>query len=126
MPKQPKHRRGKSPIVVPEMDEAVYLRRMLGLHPGLVYIRNPHMGDARQWVVTHRDACESAAKLVWRHVTVICAGPDGILVAGRSRGRDAIVEVWRDRTKLHAVEYESVEGLALAIRDVYDAIGADK
>lgn len=116
------------PIVISELDEVAGLRHVLGLHPGLVYIKSPGLGPGvRQWVVADRDACDSAALLVWRrHVTVISAGPSRILVAGRTRGRStAVIEVWENKVKLSDDSYRSQEELAAAMSERYDDIGAD-
>ncbi len=116
------------PIVISELDEVAGLRRVLGLHPGLAYVKNPTLGPGvRQWVVADRDACDSAAMLVWRrHVTVISAGPSRIMVAGRTRGRSAaVIEVWEDKVKLSDDNYRSQDELATAMSEKYDAIGAD-
>lgn len=121
-------RKKGQPIVVSELDEVAGLRHMLGLHPGLVYIRNSGLGPGvRQWVVADRDACESAAMLVWRrHVTVISAGPKRVMVVGRTPGHaDAVIEVWENRKILSDESYKSQEELANAMSEKYDAIGAD-
>lgn len=115
-------------IVISELDEVADLRHMLGLHPGLVYIKNPGLGPGvRQWVVADRAACESAAMLVWRrYVTVISAGPKRIMVAGRSHGQaTAIIEVWEDKVRLSDESYRSQEELSIAMSEKYDTIGAD-
>lgn len=121
--------RGKGqPIVISELDEVAGLRHMLGLHPGLVYVKNPGLGQGmRQWVVADRAACDSAAMLVWRrHVTVISAGPSRVMVAGRIRGRSsAVIEVWENMVKLSDGSYGSQKELAAAMSEKYDAIGAD-
>ncbi len=116
------------PIVISELDEVAGLRHMMDLHPGLVYVRNSALGNGvRQWVVADRDACDSAAMLVWRrHVTVISAGPSRVMVAGRTPGRaSAVIEVWEDKVKLSDDNYRSQEELAAAILRQYDDIGAD-
>ena len=120
-------KKGQS-IVISELDEAAGLRHMLGLHPGLVYIKNPGLEHCmRQWVVADKDACGSAAMLVWRrHVTVISAGPKRVMVAGRTPGRAvAVIEVWEDKERLSDENYRSQEELARAMSEKYDAIGAD-
>ena len=130
----------KRPLVVAEADEAAHLRRELGLHPGLVYVRNPSIG-AKQWVLADRAACASAAAIAWRGVTVVSAGPEMVLVAGRRRGgrrqapdgawapmapaAGAVVEVWRAKELLSAVACDSRERLEAAIAEAYDRIGAD-
>jgi len=123
-----------------ELDEAACLRKMLRLHPGLVYIRNPALGKGvRQWVVADREACESAAALVWRGVTVISAGPSQVMVAGKGKRPpaarddawapptpgDAVVEVWQDKQMLSSTPCPSLSELSEEIRKAYDAIGAD-
>ncbi len=116
------------PIVISELDEVAGLRHMLGLHPGLVYVKNPSLGQGvRQWVVADRGACDSAAMLVWRrHVTVISAGPSRIMVAGRTPGRSsAVIEVWESRVGLSDDSYRSQEELGAAMSETYDDIGAD-
>lgn len=116
------------PIVISELDEVAGLRHAMGLHPGLVYVRNSALGaGVRQWVVADREACDSAALLVWRrHVTVISAGSSRIMVAGRTPGRSsAVIEVWEDKVKLSDDNYRSQEELAAAMSEKYDEIGAD-
>jgi len=130
----------KLPIIMSEVDEAAYLRRMLGLHPGLVYVRNPSLGKGvRQWVVADREACDSAAALVWRGVTVISAGPSRVMVAGQGKRQlpappdsrpasvpgSAVVEVWEDKRLLRSTPCPTLPALAEEIRKAYDAIGAD-
>jgi len=131
----------KRPILMSELDEATALRRQLGLHPGLVYIRNPALGEGvRQWVVAAREACDSAAALVWRGVTVISAGPTQVMVAGRGKSRSdtgeqeswapavpagAVVEVWEDRRMIRLTQCDTLESLAEEIGKAYDSIEAD-
>jgi len=116
------------PIVISELDEVAGLRHMMGLHPGLVYVRNSAMGaGVRQWVMADRDACDSAAMLVWRrHVTVISAGPSRVMVAGRTPGRaSAVIEVWESKVRLSTDDYRSQEELRAAMSEKYDEIDAD-
>jgi len=119
-------------IVISELDEVAGLRHIMGLHPGLVYVRNSPVAicngaSARQWVVADREACDSAALLVWRrHVTVISAGPSRIMVAGRTPGRiSAVIEVWESKVRLSADNYRSQKELSAAMSEKYDEIGAD-
>lgn len=128
------------PVIVAEADEAAHLRRELGLHPGLVYVRNPLIG-AKQWVLADRAACASAAAIAWRGVTVVSAGPEMVMVAGRCRGDrrqapddawapmapsvGAVVEIWRAKELLSTVACDSRERLEAAIAEAYDHIGAD-
>lgn len=120
------------PIAISELDEIAGLRHMMGLHPGLVYVKNSTLAirngaSTRQWVVADRDACDSAALLVWRrYVTVISAGPSRIMVAGRIRGQlSAVIEVWEDMVKLSDDSCRSQGELAAAMSERYDDIGAD-
>lgn len=111
-------------ITVQPVDESVYVRRVLGLHPGLSLVPNADLG-VKQWVVVERDACGSAAMLVWRkRVTVVSAGPRRVMVAGRNRDSKAVIEVWEDRIKLAEGSYSSQDDLAEAMRKTYDHIGA--
>jgi len=139
MSRRPK--RTKRPIIMSELDEAACLRKMLRLHPGLVYVRNPALGKGvRQWVVADREACDSAAVLVWRGVTVISAGPSQVMVAGKGKRSsvasrddawapptpgDAVVEVWQDKQMLRSIPCPTLRVLSEEIRKAYDAIDAD-
>lgn len=129
-------------MVVSEMDEAATLRRLLGLHPGLVYIKNPSAGrGVRQWVLADREACDSAAELVWRGVTVVSAGPVQVMVAGRGKHHapvpdgawspssaervGTVVEVWENKSLVRSTICGTVAELRHTLRFTYDEIGAD-
>jgi hypothetical protein len=127
MSRSKKQKQQRHQIIISEVDESAYLRKMFNLHPGLVYVKNPGIGPGvRQWVVADRDACASAAMLVWRkYVTVISAGPKRVMVAGRPRGQEAVIELWEDKSKLSSLEYKSQKDLEAGMVELYDAIGAD-